>query len=291
MLAITPISPRTAADPDAPLLWRVEHAVGGAYLFGTIHVADPRVLSLPSAAEDALQEAEVVYTEIPLDAASRLGVAERSVLPGDRRLQDILPAETVDRANRYLAGIGPGFTIEPLARLKVWAIALTLQFLESRQEHPGDPLDVQIYARAADQGKEVGGLETVAEQLAVMDGLNLAGQIELLEGTLAYLERARARGIDVVGEVVDVYVDGDIEALGRKMSEYLSEQGDLSEPLLERLIVSRNHTMAERIDALLQSHPGRQFFFAIGAGHFWGDASLPQLLRQRGYTVRRGVGS
>ena len=290
MLLGAPVSVAALDEAQAPLLWQIEGAVP-SYLFGTIHVADPRVLSLPDRVESAFQAAEVVYTEIPLDTSVQLGMAESAVLPEGGRLEEILDPDTVERINRYLSDVAPGLTIAPLSQLKVWALATTLQLLESQMKHPGKALDMELYGRADALGKEVGGLETVAEQLELMDGLNFERQVRLLEGTLDYLEQARVDGVDVVADLIDAYLNGDIDRLGHTLNEYLDDPLEHDSPLLERFITARNRKMAERIDKLLESDPGRRYFFAVGAGHFWGDQSLPQLLRDRGYTVRRDSGS
>lgn len=289
MLLGAPVSVAALDAVQTPLLWHLEGAVP-TYLFGTIHVADPRVLSLPDTVESAFQAADVVYTEIPLDAAVQLGMADSAMLPEGDRLEEILGPDTIERINRYLSGVAPGLTIAPLSQLKVWAVATTLQLLESQMKHPGKALDMELYGRADALGKEVGGLETVAEQLELMDGLSLERQVRLLEGTLDYLEQARVDGIDAVADLIDAYLNGDIDRLGHTLNEYLDDPLEHANPLLERFITARNRKMAERIDKLLESDPGRRYFFAVGAGHFWGAESLPQLLRERGYTVRREAG-
>ncbi|KAK1896317.1 Metalloprotease TIKI2, partial [Dissostichus eleginoides] len=51
------------------------------------------------------------------------------------------------------------------------------------------------------------------------------------------------------------------------------------------LIYKRNERMARRVSALLQRNPNQTFFFAFGAGHFLGNHSVLELLRQEGYEI------
>lgn len=54
----------------------------------------------------------------------------------------------------------------------------------------------------------------------------------------------------------------------------------------EELIVKRNLRMAERVVRLLQTHPNKSFFFAFGAGHFLGEDSVINLVKQAGYRIQ-----
>ncbi|KAG7283658.1 hypothetical protein CRUP_020431 [Coryphaenoides rupestris] len=51
------------------------------------------------------------------------------------------------------------------------------------------------------------------------------------------------------------------------------------------LIYKRNERMARRISALLQRNPAQTYFFAFGAGHFLGNHSVLDILRQQGYEI------
>ncbi|KAL1270044.1 hypothetical protein QQF64_032333 [Cirrhinus molitorella] len=55
--------------------------------------------------------------------------------------------------------------------------------------------------------------------------------------------------------------------------------------LRQELIYKRNERMARRVSALLQRNPTQSFFFAFGAGHFLGNHSVLDILRQEGYEV------
>lgn len=275
-----------AADTGAPLLWRLDREPP-AWLLGTIHLADPRVLALPDAAESAFTEADAVYTEIPLDVATQAHAATGALLPPGQDLESVLGPELIGRIDGYLGGIAPGLSIGPLKQLKVWALALSLQLFETRLKQPGTPLDISLYRRAETAGKAVGGLETAAEQIAMFDGLSLQEQRAMLVGTLDYLESARADRTDMVEELVAAYLSGDLEQLAARMNEYLDTRPGQSEMLFDRFIASRNRLMAKRIDELVKSQPGTAFLFAVGAGHLWGDSGLPALLRDMGHTVAR----
>ena len=69
-----------AAEASGPFLWRVEGPTP-LYLFGTIHVPDDRVLTLPPSVVKAFTDSSAVYTEIPMDTATQMGVMGKVMLP------------------------------------------------------------------------------------------------------------------------------------------------------------------------------------------------------------------
>ena len=53
------------------------------------------------------------------------------------------------------------------------------------------------------------------------------------------------------------------------------------------LRVGRNKVMASRVIELLRSNPGSSLFFAFGVGHFTGEDSVIELMREAGFEVER----
>ena len=79
--------PVAAQRFDHGLLWRVEG--GGApasHVFGTVHVADPRVTQLPQPVARALAEARSLTVEVGLDPSSFLALANRMLYLDGRDL-------------------------------------------------------------------------------------------------------------------------------------------------------------------------------------------------------------
>ncbi len=283
---ISAISGWVAAG-DNPFLWRID-GERPSYLFGTIHVSDPQVTTLPTVVERAFNDSAAVYTEIPMDMQTQFSAAKGMVLAGGKTLHDILPANVIARTNRYLGEIMPGISLDAMGQLKVWAIALTLPLLESQLKNIGaEPLDMALYNRAVAAGKEAGGLETADEQLSILDRMSATEQERLLTDTLDYLEEAKQRGVDVMDEMAAEYLKGDLEGLGRLMTKYLDITDPFYDNLMDSLLIARNQLMAERVAAMLSANPGKSYFVAVGAGHFWGEQGVQKLLIDKGYSVSR----
>lgn len=277
-----PAEPETGQRPnERPFLWRIE-GQAPAYLFGTFHLADERVTDLQPDVESALAGADAVFTEIEMDLMVTPALMQAMRLPAGKSLRDVVPAALLDRLRKRL-GL-PDDGPRSLPEMKPWVLAM--QVLTARKRQTGQVLDLLIYKDAKSAGKEVGGLETIEEQLSVFEGLGLPGEVAYLGLTLDLLDDYERRGLDVCEEMIKAYCAGDTARTLRFFDE-MNGDGELWGRLSRTLLIDRNLRMAERIDRKLHEQPDRKFVFAIGTGHLIGETCVVDLLRARGYVVTR----
>ena len=159
--------------------------------------------------------------------------------------------------------------------------------LETQLKNPGVlPMDARLYNQAEQEGKTVGGLETIEEQVQIFDSLSEQEQVKMLRDTLDFLDEYNAQGIDMIDQLIDWYVRGDLAEFGELMVGYVREDA-FYEAFVEKVLYQRNYLMADRIEAFLKEHPNRSNFFAIGAGHYWGETGVQNLLAEKGFEIRR----
>jgi uncharacterized protein YbaP (TraB family) len=291
--AEAPLSQSKIDSPGAPYLWQITRADGSgapSWLFGTIHLQRPDVATLAPAVRDAVDRANAVYTELPMDTATILGLTPKLMIPDGKTLGDLLgPKLTADLSTEVKA-INPALTLAPLEHLKPWAVAASLIELGDQMKYPGVlPLDVVVYQRAAMAGKEVSGLETPAEQLALFEDLTAAEQATLLSDTIAQLRAVRATGRTPSDILCELYLAGDLDKLVEELTKWDAAGSDpkFNERLTERILYRRNAIMAERIEKKLLEHPEKSFLFAVGAAHLQGPRGLIAALEKAGYTLTR----
>ena len=269
-----------------PFLWEIS-GPKPSYLFGTIHLPDQRVANLPVSVNRAFEASASVFTEIPLDTSSLMAQVSQLMLSGPRTLHEILPPDLLQRTEKALQQINSAFTIEPFVRFKVWAVASMVPVLEKQLQNPGVlPMDAHLYQQAQEQGKKVGSLETIEEQVRILDSLSEQQQVTMLRDTLDFLEEYRAKGIDMTDQLIDWYVRGDLAEFGELMVGYVGED-PFYEQFLDKVLYQRNYLMADRIEALLKKNPNQSHFFAVGAGHYWGETGVQNLLADKGFEIRR----
>ena len=281
-------APAQASPPSRPFLWRIEGAGKTAYLFGTIHLSGPRETKLAPSVEAAVTGSDALYCEVPMDMGSQMKAAT-GLLSGGKSLRETLPGELYDRAEKELKRINPALDLKPFDRMQVWALAMTLALLEEQIKNAGaQPLDALLYSRAEAAGKQVGGIETIDEQLGVFSKFSEADQLEMLRSTIDDIEKARKEGKSPIEDLRNSYLTGDLAQLDREMQKWMEA---LSEGFRKRvtalLFTERNHHMAERMAAKLKEAPGKGFFFAVGAGHLGGAEGVLALLEKTGLKVSR----
>ena len=133
-----------------------------SWLFGTIHLPDPRVTRLHPDAARAFEQADAVYTEVPMDSKSTMQMGLASLRSDGRTLRDVVTRATWQRLDERLKRIHPQLGAALLLPMKTWAVYGGLLLFESQMQHSDlRPLDWQLYRKAVEAGKAVGGLEQV----------------------------------------------------------------------------------------------------------------------------------
>lgn len=271
------------------LLWRIsKDGVTDSYLFGTMHMADPRVIDLPAAAQDAFDTASTVVIETTdiLDQAammaSMLKNPELMMFTDDTTLFSLVSDE--DRVVIENALKSRGIPPASVVKMKPWMIAsmVALPACELARKAAGAPvLDVELAQRAQVDGKLLEGLETVEDQLGAMASLPMDFHLRGLVETI----KLGARIDDVIETMIVLYLDGDTGMFWPFFREVLPSESDRDggyAAFEEAMVTARNHTMAARADPFLTQGGA---FIAVGALHLPGDKGLVSLLRANGYIV------
>jgi uncharacterized protein YbaP (TraB family) len=140
---------------------------------------------------------------------------------------------------------------------------------------------------ALSKDKETGEIETVEEQIGIFDSFTVSEQIVLLNNTLDSLEEYDSIGQSITDEIKNAYLFGDLELLQDLSYSDYDENNPIDVKLRNRLITDRNYNMTKRISELIIDNPNTQYFFTIGAGHFYGDDGLITLIEAEGFTITR----
>lgn len=284
------IRAEAAKTPNSDsLLWRVTRdGIADSYLFGTLHMSDPRVIRLPEPAQRAFDAASTVVIETTeiLDPAqmmaSLLAQPELMMFTDDTTLFSLLSdddRQVVEDALRT-RGIPPASVL----KMKPWMIAsmVSMPACELARKAAGAPvLDVELAQRAQAEGKELVGLETVQDQLGAMASLPMEFHMRGLVDTLKLGDRID----DVIETMIVLYIEGDTGMFWPFFRAVLPSEDDGDggyAAFEETMVVARNQTMAQRAIPILAKGGA---FVAVGALHLPGEQGLVSLLRQAGYTV------
>ncbi|MDX8516083.1 TraB/GumN family protein [Mesorhizobium captivum] len=288
--AFKKVETEAAAVPNGKgLLWKLEKpGEKPSFLFGTMHVTDARVTTLPAAAQKAYDGADTVVIETTdaLDKATIM--AAMAAEPGlmmftdNTTLSSLLSPEDVAVLNKGLDARGiPPLTV---AKMKPWILSamVALPACEVARQAAGAPvLDVKLASDAKASGKDVEGLETAVDQLRAMASLPLAYHMKGLVETLKLGDRVN----DVNETMIVLYRRGDVgmfwPLFRAVLPDAANDQAGYAAFELT-MITSRNKVMVEHAAPILAKGNA---FMAVGALHLPGPDGLVEDFRKAGYTV------
>lgn len=261
-----------------PGVWIVRDADSEMLLFGSVHVLPPGLAWRPAVLDVALLEAEDLWFELPVDAATEQEVARLAMLTGTlppgQSLFALLPPDDAARLLR-IAGTY-GVDRASLDRLRPWLaeVALAAALYRRIGAASDHGVEATISATAPPSARRK-ALETPAEQIALFNAASVPDQIASLRGSMDEIDTDP----EAFATLIAAWMAGDLATLERETQSLRS----LSPALFQRLIVRRNTAWTTTLDARLKG-TGRTVV-VVGAGHLVGEDGLPARLRALGYSV------
>jgi uncharacterized protein YbaP (TraB family) len=272
-------NPAQEADqsPPLPALWEVSSADGTVegWLFGTIHSLPDGTTWETELLSDTIEDADVLIVEIA-DLENKAAISH--IFARLARTDDLPPLSSrlpasEQAALREMMKAG-SFSEGDFTATESWAAALMLA-QGIRGSNPENGVDRELLRRF--QGRPIRELEGAERQLGIFDRLPESDQRDLL--TAVVLEGTAST--EKSAELMRTWRSGDMDRLAQENTE-----GLLSDPELRAaLLVKRNEDWAKQLTALLPNVPPA--LIAVGAAHMAGPEGLPNLMRQRSYTVTR----
>ncbi|HUO44227.1 MAG TPA: TraB/GumN family protein [Burkholderiales bacterium] len=261
------------------LLWRIEKgSVTPSYLFGTIHIDDSRVTTLPDPVRRSFDGARTFTMEVSLDSANLLALSSRMVYDDGRTLPDATGPELYRRIVPVMEQHGVPEALLPAFR--PWAVTL---LLEVPPQDSMEVLDFRLYQMAQEQHKPVYQLESADEQIAVFADMSDADQLTLLKDALDNYQNIAQQ----TEQLVQAYLARDLAQMWRIDQGAVGDSADVADAnqrFEQQLLDNRNLRMAERMQPQLQQGGA---FVAVGALHLYGERGILELLQRRGYRVSR----
>jgi uncharacterized protein len=267
-----------SATQAEPVVWKVDGGDNDVYLFGSVHLLPEGGFTVDGALAEALERADRVCLELDPAAhneAETLSLTlARAVDPDGRSLFDLLGPDADEVRER--AG-DAGIDLSQLAMFEPWFAGMTVSLM-ALQRHGFDGkhgVEQLIQAAAKSKKKPVCGLETLDEQLALLDSMPADSQRELLLQSLDEADEVE----ELIVPLLAAWRDGNLGYMERRLAEDMADYPDLSGPL----IFDRNERWADEIDGMLEG--SQNVLLVVGAMHLVGERGVPALLEERGYTV------
>lgn len=259
------------AQNEPSLLWQIEGngLEKPSYLFGTIHMICEEDYIMTPAMEHSLKNTEAFYAEIDFSNQEEIMMMQ-AAMGVDEPLSKRLDSKTYEELKSLLSE-SLNIEIDALENLSDAAIVSMI----AMKSFPCATLkmyELELLQTAMKNGKRMGGLETVSQQMELMNKSMNA------ETILEMLRELKEKGFESTQRLVALYKEQQIDDLLHLMRE----SSYMNEETYREMLTKRNHEWVEKIPKIMERHAT---FFAVGAGHLGGDQGVLQLLRIRGYEV------
>ena len=292
VLTLTPLAteaaPQNKKFPKC-CVWRVTNAKAPFYLVGSIHALSKKDYPLPKPYEIALKQSNRLIFEFnPTRHAEFEKKFEAAAkYPPGQDLRSKISPELLAWLRKNMFTVMPegrGGNGEQLGsfdsqlRYKPWWIAQHLSapaaYSKTSASHGLDNYFVDTAARA---GKEIDGLESVNEHVAVMGGLSDRDAEFILQDALSQPDN----GEKEFGRMYKAWRKGNTDALWAGDAHLRTKAPRIA----ARFVDDRNAKWVPRIEGELKT--GKPTAVIAGALHFSGPNSVITLLQKRGYVIEQ----
>jgi len=274
-----------AQNGSTPPIWEVRSPTNTVYLFGTVHVGARKLYPLSAVVEQAYAASRALALEAdPTDPAAVLAASQRSTYAPPDSLANHISPQLMGELRKALPTIG--LPVEYAEAMRPELLAMTLAMLEVGRlgYDPNLGLDIHLARRAKQDGKRIIELESIAGQLALLASFSPELQEAMLRSAV---EDVMSGSLSAdVQDLVAAWRTGDDKRLWELVNKEMEElPAPQAQELREHLYDARNREMSEKIVLMLAG--GEPTFVAVGVGHFLGSTGIVELLRKKGYAVRR----
>ncbi len=264
------------ANAGSPV-WAIHGDHNTVYLAGSVHLLKASDSRLPSAFDHAYAGSKALVMELAVDKVDPMQMAgwmmEHGMLKEGATLRSIIGDERYRRVSAEAERLG--IPMEAADLLEPWALGLQLlemQYLQLGFD-PQQGVEQQLQHRAQSDGKPITGLETMDQQLGLLQGMSYPDQARFLDMVVTEMHDVESE----TQSVVTAWRTGD----SAKLAALLSDEYKSFPALYRLLVTDRNKRWVPQIEKLL--HSNQDYFVVVGALHLVGDGGLLELMRRDGY--------
>ena len=265
-------------------MWKVSDADNSVYLLGSFHLLKPTDYPLSQDVDAAFDDAESLVFEMAPEEMSSPELGMQMTQAGLRadgtQLDSELPAATIGLLGAWLTA--NGLTPQMMQVFEPWFVALTITITEMTKQglDPKLGLDAHLAAMATEAGKPTAGLETGAQQIAFLDGMNKEEQLQFLAEALSESKDAK----EETAKLHAAWRAGKADVLWQDMAVQMKKEYP---NLYRRINVARNDAWVPNIEKRLTESDKDDTLVVVGALHLLGSDGVVEKLRARGYRVER----
>lgn len=258
---------------NSSLLWEISGngLKAPSYIFGTFHILCPADFSISPTLAKTLKQTKQLYLEIDLSKPGmQLELMSLMRLNGTSLDKEI--GDDFDRISAKFKSI----TGTPLVAFKQFKPFMGLSLLTLATVPCTEKVqpETMLMTMAKNANMDMGGLETVADQVNAINAQPLSEQIVDLKKMVNNFDSVKTQ----MQSLLRVYKLNHLDSIQQFMqSQQMTAQFE------QDLLIKRNKNWIPKIvDASNKSAS----FFAVGAAHLGGPQGVIALLKEKGYQLR-----
>ncbi|QSS96734.1 TraB/GumN family protein [Psychroflexus sp. ALD_RP9] len=264
-----------AQSIENALLWKVSGngLDENSYLYGTIHLACE--VKISEEVKTTFEATNQLALEINMaDPAMMTTMMQNMYMADGKTLADFTTDQELKQLETFFEGKVPGMSFAMMQNIKPFflsSMAMT-SFLSCANPQGYDMYFLQ-QAKQAD--KAIIGLETLEDQLNIIDKVPYENQVDDL---LLMANESLASNKKMFQDMLDFYEAKDLQGLMNFMNKQESSMNLYAEDFLD-------HRNKKWISVITEVAKEKSTFFAFGAAHLAGENGVVNLLRKAGFTV------
>ncbi len=260
------------------LLWKISgKGIKTSYLYGTMHVRDPRAFDFADSVLLAFGSCDAYAMEVHPDSMNKMlfGSIEKyvskSFYSDDDQLKNEIGIDEYNIIDEKLQRES-GISLNQIKNKNPELIRSLLSEAKKTAKDKPVFVDLYLYDLAGGEEKKIYGLESMEASTRRLMNYKYSVKKQY------QLEVDAIEQIRSWATLVDDYQRNDLKKIYARFSDSLSFDQEYKKVLLD----DRNEIMAHSIDTIVSK---ATCFFAVGCGHLPGDKGLVTLLRKLGYTL------
>ncbi|WP_416306050.1 TraB/GumN family protein [Neptunicella sp. SCSIO 80796] len=267
-----------SALADSPV-WQITNGNNKLYIGGTMHMLTQQDFPLPTAFDQAYEQAEILVFETDIGKLQSSEFQQLSMqlltYQDGTTLRDILKPETLQKVEQHLQS--RGMTLDTVIHFKPAFLALMLTVIEFRiMGLSNDGVDQYFYDRSDDEQKAHLYFETPRQQLEFLASLGEGQEDHYVLYSLEEINNVQQQ----LDSMRNQWRMGQFDSMAKEL--LIPMQRDFPS-VYNNLILSRNNNWIPAIKHMLDT-PETEMIL-VGALHLAGKNGVLQQLKDLGYQL------
>lgn len=257
---------------DNSLLWKIEGngLTQPSYVYGTIHMLCAPDFEIKEKVNTAFNSTSNLVMELDMDDPKEIQEMQ-DMMKSKTTLSSLLTDDEEKKADAILKS-ELGISLKQVDNISPAGL-MSISIMSS---YACPPTEMKMYEaefviKAKAQNKKIGGLETIADQMATVgksyDIHEIIKQIAL-----------KAEYAAILAEMTKAYKEQNLP----KLYETVTDKRFMDENAKKAMLTIRNEKWIAKMPAIMKQE---STFFAVGAGHLYGNDGVITLLRNKGFKV------